>query len=147
MLTVHKRRQLSKRIQRETRKALRIWRTDWANRLFMQFKNHRHLKNITSEPVHSQACPVEAYAFADLLESVFHSDVPLRKCNLVELMRQVPQFSIREVSNAIGELNNMKSDDDTSPFAEMMKHFSLKLQDALIESLNICFDQGKFNES
>ena len=68
----------------------------------MQFKNLRHLKPIASEPVHSQACLVEADAFADLVESALHSDVLLRNCNLVELMRQVPQFSVRELSSALG---------------------------------------------
>ena len=78
----------------------------------MQLQSLRHLKNIASELVYSQACPVEADVFADLFESVFHSDVPLRNCNLVELMRQVPQFSVRELFSAIGELNNMKCADD-----------------------------------
>ena len=59
----------------------------WAERLLMQFENLKHLKNTVSEPVHSQACPVEADAFADLRERVFHSDALFRICNLVELMR------------------------------------------------------------
>ena len=62
-------------------------------------------------------------------------------------MRQVPQLSVRELSSAIGELNNMKCADDTSFVAEMLKHFSLKLQAALVEYFNICLDEGKFDES
>ena len=104
-----------------------------------------HLKNITSERVHSQACPVETDACADLLDSVFQSDAPLRNCNLAELMRQVPQFSIRELPSAIGQLNRMKRADDTNLVAEILKRFSLTLQAAFTDVFNSCFDQGKLD--
>ena len=73
--------------------------------------------------------------------------MPLRNCNLVELMRQVPQSSVRELSSAVGELNNMKCADDTNLIAAMLKHSSLNLQAAFGEYFNICIDQGKFDES
>ena len=37
-------------------------------------------------------------------------------------MRQVPQFSVRELSSVIGELKNMKCGDDINVAAEMLNH-------------------------
>ena len=62
---------LSKRIFRETRQAMRKWRTEWATLLLQRFSNLAPLSRINSQQKTSPSCPIDATHFVNVLRDIF----------------------------------------------------------------------------
>ena len=80
---------LNKKIHKQSRKELRLWKTKWVEHRLERFENTKFLQKIKIAPVQSSACPIDSEEFAKFLGILFSSSSPL-----TPMMKINVQFSI-----------------------------------------------------
>ena len=75
--SIQTRKDMSKKIQKQVRKEVRLWKTKWAEYLLQKFVNTKYLQNINISQIRSAACPIDSEAFASFLEELFSNEVHL----------------------------------------------------------------------
>lgn len=93
-----------------------------------------------------KACPIEPDVFANFLEELYKSD-NIGSIIHVNILRSIPEFTVEEMTIALGQLSNLRCGDDHGIVAEMLKAASLTMHEQNCACFNQFLHRGFFDES
>ena len=111
---------LSKQVAKDTRKALRAWRTQLTGQLLEKFEGLKGLQQLQALPTAAKGVDtVAADVFATFLGEIYSS---VRECPAYDLdtVRQVPRFELEELTCVVQALKNGRCADTNNCVAEMI---------------------------
>ena len=100
--SIQTRKDMSKKIQKQVRKEIRLWKTKWAEYLLLKFMNTKYLQKINISPIRSAACPIDSEAFASFLEELFSNEVHLIASDDEKMkIQDIPPFQFEELERVL----------------------------------------------
>ena len=116
------------------------------SQLLQKFEGLKSLNSMQKLPIVShQSASVSPGDFRDFLKKIYSSE---RICPMwrLEVLRQIPRFSIKELDIAVSGLKNGRCADDYNCVAEMFKYSPLELRNVLLQTFNDILETGILDE-
>ena len=139
---------LIKKLQRQARTELRLWKTKWAEYLLQKFANTKYLQTINSSPIRSAACLIDSEAFASFPEEFLPNEAHLipSEDDKIKQLDSSP-FQFEELGSALQGMANLHGADEDGVVVEIIKYASKPSKDTLLSFYNQRKFDGYFDDS
>ena len=146
--SIQTRKDMSKKIQKQVRKEVRLWKTKWAEYLLLKFMNTKYFQKINISQIRSAACPIDSEAFASFLEELFSNEAHLIASDDEKMkIQDIPPFQFEELERVLKGMTNLRGADEDGVVVEMIKYASKSFKITLLSFYNQrllddCFDES-----
>lgn len=141
--TKYERMQLSKLIQKKSRKALRKYHDDQTTIVLQEFAELGKIDALHHAPVTRSETTqqIDCDTFADTLQAIYESPSPSIPIDLSRIA-EIPPFKMHEFQYALKFMRNRKGADKTNIVAEMIKHAGPRVHQVLLDMYNQILSSG-----
>lgn len=129
------RKQISKQLFRETRRAYRKWRTQWAHLLLSRYRDVKTFHRSTADMSDQKQCAIDPSILARFLQDIYASD-NAQPHRADDLIASIPLFTPADFSLAVRHMANLRCEDEDGIVIEMIKHGSPKLHTVILDYFN-----------